>query len=132
MFLRYADILLIYAEARNELGTSLAGLTAEQALEQVRFCARGNKTFAEASVLPKIRGLGNGAMHQAIWLERRVELVFEFQRWPDLIRYEKVVPGYTTKLLRNTYGRTAFDYKKHSKFPIPKLKINSSQHDAWN
>ncbi|MBD1431269.1 RagB/SusD family nutrient uptake outer membrane protein [Sphingobacterium sp. DN00404] len=137
MFLRYADILLIYAEASNELGTSLSGLTAEQALEQVRFRARGNKTFAEAGVLPEINGLGKDAMRLAIWQERRVELAFEFQRWPDLVRYEKVVPGYMTNLLRNTYGKTAFDYEKHSKFPIPLLKINSSQgvliqHDAWN
>lgn len=136
MFLRYADILLIYAEASNELGTSLGGLTAEAALEQVRFRARGNKTFAEANVLPEITGLSKDTMREAIWHERRIELSFEFQRWHDLMRYEKVVPGYTTNLLKNVCGRSSFDYERNSKFPIPQNKLNSSQgillqHDIW-
>jgi hypothetical protein len=136
LFLRYADIVLIYAEATNELGTPLGGLTAEAALEQVRFRARGNQTFAQAGVLPEITGLGKEAMREAIWHERRIELSFEFQRWNDLIRYEKVVPGYMTNLLRNTYGRTNFDYARNGTYPIPQEKINSSQgillqNDAW-
>lgn len=135
MFLRYADVLLIYAEASNELGTSL-GLTAEAALEQIRFRARGNKTYSEAGVLPEIKGIGKEALRESIWHERRIELSFEFQRWHDLMRYEKVVPDYTTNLLKNVYGRMSFNYTKHSKFPIPQSKINSSQgileqHDAW-
>lgn len=137
MFLRYADILLIYAEASNELGTSLGGLTAEDALEQIRFRARGNQSYTSAGILPVITGLGKDALREVIWHERRIELAFEFQRWPDLIRYEKVVPNYTTNLLRNVYGRTSFNYTKHSQFPIPQSKIDSSQgilkqHDAWN
>lgn len=133
MFLRYADILLIYAEASNELGSSS---DAENALEQIRFRARGNKTFAEANVLPEIKGLSKDAMREIIWNERRIELSFEFQRWPDLMRYENVVSGYTTNLLKNVYGRSSFDYAKHSKYPIPQSKLDSSQdilqqHDAW-
>jgi len=137
MFLRYAEILLIYAEASNELGTALDGLTVEEALEQVRFRARGNKTFEEAGFLPKIAGLNKSATREAIWHERRIELAMEFQRWQDLMRYEKVVQGYTTNLFKNVYHRNSFDYGKHSKFPIPQSKISSSQnilkqHDAWN
>lgn len=133
MFLRYADILLIYAEASNELGNTAE---AEKTLEQVRFRARGNKSFAEANVLPELKGLSKEVMREAIWKERRVEMAFEFQRWPDLMRYEKVVPGYTTNLLKNIYARSSFDYARHSKYPIPQSKLDSSQdilqqHDVW-
>jgi hypothetical protein len=134
MFMRYADILLIYAEASNELGQASQALTT---LEQIRFRARGNKTFAQAGVLPQITTTDKAELRLKIWKERRIELALEGSRWFDLIRYNKVVPGYTETLLKSTYGRTNFDYKKNSKFPIPELRIISShgilkQNDAWN
>lgn len=131
-FLRFADILLVYAESANELGKTTE---AEDALEKVRFRARGNQTYAEAGVLPEKRGLGKDALREIIWNERRIELAFEGNRWFDLVRYEKVVPNYTTNLMHRK-GRTNFDYAKHSKFPIPTYYITSSegvltQNPAW-
>lgn len=122
-FLRFADILLVYAESANELGKTTE---AEDALEKVRFRARGNQTYAEAGVLPEKRGLGKDALREIIWNERRIELAFEGNRWFDLVRYEKVVPNYTTNLMHRK-GRTNFDYAKHSKFPIPTYYITSSE-----
>lgn len=83
----------------------------------------------------KKRGLGKDALREIIWNERRIELAFEGNRWFDLVRYEKVVPNYTTNLMHRK-GRTNFDYAKHSKFPIPTYYITSSegvltQNPAW-
>ncbi len=116
-FLRYAEILLIYAEAANEIGKTEEALNA---LEQVRSRARENK-----DVLPHISERNKDHLRELIWNERRIELAFEGRRWFDLMRYEKVVPGYSTNLLKGI-GRSNFVYDKYSKFPIPLLYITSS------
>jgi hypothetical protein len=122
-FLRFADVLLIYAEAANELGKTAE---AHAALEKLRFRARGNKTFDEAGVLPIIATSDKAALRELIWKERRIELSFEGNRWFDLVRYEKVVPGYTSAIMSNS-NKTNFTYKKSSKFPIPSMYITSSE-----
>ena len=121
-FLRYADVLLIYAEAANETGKNAEALTA---LEQLRFRARGNKTFAVAGVLPQITETNVALLRQLIWKERRIEMAIEGNRWFDLVRYEKVVPGYTTNIM-STLGRTGFNYIKNSKFPLPSTFVTNS------
>lgn len=117
-FMRYAEILLNYAEAANEIGKSAEAL---DALEQVRARARNSNS----SVLPKITETGKDKLREIIWKERRIELALEGHRWFDLVRYEKVVPNYTTNLLKSL-GRTNFEYNKYSKFPIPFLYITSA------
>ncbi|SFD49247.1 Starch-binding associating with outer membrane [Chitinophaga sp. CF118] len=124
MFMRYAEILLIYAEASNELGQSGNALTT---LEQIRYRARGNKTFADAGVLPEIITTDKADLREKIWHERHIELALEGHRWFDLVRYNKVVPGYTENLLKNVYQRANFNYNKFSRFPIPQNMITSSQ-----
>lgn len=123
-FLRYAEILLVASEAANELGDASKALGY---LEQVRYRARGNKSYAEAGVLPQIVVTGKDELRHIIWNERRIELAFEGHRWFDLIRYEKVEAEYTTNLLKNTLGRSNFNYEKYSKFPIPENRVSSSQ-----
>jgi hypothetical protein len=139
MFLRYADIVLIDAEASNELGNTGDAL---KYLEQIRYRARGNMTYAAtvaagmnggAGILPQIITTDKTALRLAIWNERRVELALEFNRWFDLVRYNKVAgptgsngTGYTENLLKNVYGRTGFNYAKFSRFPIPAVHITSS------
>jgi len=71
--LRYADVLLMKAEALNELGR-----TAEAAapLNEVRTRAG----------LGNVTGLTKDAFRAKVLNERRMELAFEGQRWFDLIR----------------------------------------------
>src|SRR5665648_112619 len=71
--LRYADVLLMKAEALNELG-----LTTEAAapLNEVRTRAG----------LENVTGLAKDAFREKVLNERRMELAFEGQRWFDLIR----------------------------------------------
>lgn len=72
--LRYADVLLMLAEAINEQG----GPTAEayDYLNQVR---------TRAGLAP-LSGLDQAAFREAVLKERRIELAFENHRWFDLKR----------------------------------------------
>jgi hypothetical protein len=74
--LRYADVLLMYAEAVNEGGGATAG-TKEAALNLVR----------QRAGLAPISGLALTAFRDSVRLERRRELVFEGHRWFDLSRW---------------------------------------------
>jgi hypothetical protein len=92
---RYADVLLMLAEASNEAGD---GATAEAALEQVRARARGGN----ASVLPHIAYTGQAQMRTAIKNERRWEFAMEGYRFYDLVRWGDAVStlgslGYTNR-----------------------------------
>jgi starch-binding outer membrane protein, SusD/RagB family len=78
--LRYADVLLMKAEALNELGkTSDAQLPATDANATL------NKVRARAGLL-NVTGLDQATLRDKILHERRMELAFEGQRWYDLIR----------------------------------------------
>ncbi|TAG18228.1 MAG: RagB/SusD family nutrient uptake outer membrane protein [Cytophagia bacterium] len=79
--LRYADLLLMYAEALNEVSGGNA--EAFNAINQVRRRARGS---AAATVLPDLAGLNQVDFRSAVARERRVELAFENHRWTDLVR----------------------------------------------
>lgn len=76
---RYADALLLLAEAQNELGNT-AG-----ALEYL------NKVRTRAG-LTAITETNSSALRDIIWHERRVELAFENHRWHDLVRTEQALP----------------------------------------
>ncbi|MGX5690878.1 RagB/SusD family nutrient uptake outer membrane protein [Arcticibacter tournemirensis] len=74
--LRFADVLLMYAEATNALGRDG---DARQALNRVRGRASVN--------LPAITSSGT-ALRDAIRRERRLELALEFQRLYDIRRWK--------------------------------------------
>lgn len=78
--LRYADVLLMLAEASNETGD---GATAEAMLEMVRARARGGNN----AVLPHIAFVSQSQMRTAIKNERRWEFAMEGYRFNDLVRW---------------------------------------------
>ena len=106
--MRYADVLLIAAEAANEDGNS--GLAATY-LEQVRKRARG----ANNSVLP-VRSGGQGIMRIYIKQERRIEFALEGERFYDLVRW-----GDASAVLGGRGYQT-----KHQYYPIPQTAIDQS------
>ena len=72
--MRYSDVLLMKAEALNELGqTSLA-------------IAPLNLVRGRAGLAAVTSGLSQSAFRDKVLHERRMELAFEGQRWFDLIR----------------------------------------------
>jgi len=78
--LRYADVLLLKAEALNELGR-----TAEAQLLATDDNATLNKVRSRAGLL-NVTGLSQNELREKILHERRMELAFEGQRWFDLVR----------------------------------------------
>ena len=76
--LRYADIILLYAEALNENNKT------PEALTQL------NLVRTRSNLLPKL-GLNQTDARTAIRHERRIELCFEGERWFDLIRWGNFV-----------------------------------------
>lgn len=71
--IRYADVLLMYAEALNENNKTDLALT------------NLNKIRARV-VMPAFTGLTKDQTRDKIYLERRYELAMEGQRWFDLVR----------------------------------------------
>ena len=108
--LRYADVLLMNAEANNELGNSAAALAS---LELVRARARAGN----ASILPKVTTTDQGTLRTAIYHERRVELGMEFDRYFDVIRQGRGVA---------VFGSRGFKAGKNEVWPIPQNEIDLS------
>ncbi len=108
--LRYADVLLMNAEANNELGNSGPALTA---LEMVRARARqGN-----AGILPQVTTTDQTALRTAIYHERRVELGMEFDRYFDVIRQGRAL---------QVFGPRGWKANKNEVWPIPQNEIDLS------
>jgi hypothetical protein len=108
--LRYADVLLMNAEANNELGNAAAALIP---LEMVRARARAGN----AAILPKITTTDQGALRTAIYNERHVELAMEFDRYFDVIRQ-----GRGTAV----FGSRGWKAGKNEVWPIPQNEIDLS------
>ena len=76
--MRYAEVLLIMAEALNEMGNTGE---AYQYINEVR----------QRAHLPELSGLGQDQFRDAVLLERKYELAYEFNRWFDLTRTGKLI-----------------------------------------
>lgn len=74
--MRYADVVLMFAEAYNKVNAPVDGNPAYSAVNSIR--ARAG--------LPALAGLTQDQLHTAILNERRLELCFEGHRWFDLVR----------------------------------------------
>ena len=81
--LRYSDVILMAAEAANEIGGTANAALAVNYLEMVRARARGTN-----AVLPKIEFSTQAQMRTAIQNDRRWELAFEGERFYDLVRWD--------------------------------------------
>jgi hypothetical protein len=102
--LRFADILLINAEAANELGNTAAAILN---INKVRTRANLGNTPASTQL----------ALRNAIWQERRVELAMENDRFPDLVRTGQAATVLASK---------GFKAGKNELFPIPLDAMNES------
>jgi len=104
--IRFADVLLMYAEAANELNQ----------IDKARDAV--NRVRQRPSVMmPKLTSVDTGTkqtLFDAIVKERQVELMFEFQRFMDLQRWGKAA----TVLAPLGYQA------KHALFPIPQLELD--------
>ncbi|MCX2473936.1 RagB/SusD family nutrient uptake outer membrane protein [Pedobacter sp. MC2016-05] len=108
--LRFADILLMNAEAANELGNPTQALTS---LNRVRRRARGSN----ANILPDVTTTDQTALRNAIWKERQVELAMENDRYFDVIRQGRAL---------QVFGPKGWKANKNEVWPIPQTEIDLS------
>lgn len=113
--LRYADVLLMAAEALNE--QSYGGTEALGYLNQVRSRAHA-KTYSYAD-LPN-----QEAFREAVAKERRLELAFENHRWFDLVRTGKALETVNANNGGSVLEVNAKQYQLL--FPIPLSEIDAS------
>lgn len=114
LYMRYAEVLLIKAEAANEIGKQ------EDALFSI------NQVRNRANLL-SLAPMSKEALREAIWKERRLELAMEHDRWFDLIRTNKAED------VMRALGKPFTD--KNKLFPIPNKQIAQTpdigQNPGW-
>ena len=115
--IRYADVLLMYAEASNEAAGPMA-----KAYDAV------NATRTRAQ-LPNLAGLSKDQFREAVWKERWYELCFENITWFDMVRLRKAF-NVTTKKFDDYVGHK-FSYgpvitERELLFPIPTSEIRNN------
>jgi hypothetical protein len=132
IYMRYAEVLLNYAEAQNEAVGPDASVY--NAVNQIRQRAGVNQPALPA-------GLSQGQMRDAIRKERQVELAFEEHRFYDVRRWKiadvtENIPARGISVIKNgdgtfTYssqvalGGRAFSTKNYW-LPIPREEIQAS------
>jgi hypothetical protein len=107
--IRYADVVLMHAEAAVELGNTTEAI---DKLEMVRARARGTNS----ALLPKITTTNITELRGKIHQERRIELAMEWERFYDLVRWNEAV-GFIPNFVAG----------KHELFPIPQTEIDKSE-----
>ena len=115
--IRYADVLLTYAEALNELngGPTQA---AYDAINMVRRRARAMGTPFEQpeSIYPDLANLSQAQFRDALLAEYASEFIGEgHYRW-DLLRHDRLISN------AKAFGATAAE-DKHKLFPIPAIQM---------
>lgn len=106
-YLRYAEVVLMKAEALNELGQTSEAIPL---LNQIRNRAGLGNTPA----------VSKAEVRTAIWKERRVEMAFEHDRFFDLVRTGQAVAAFAVD------GKT-FVAGKHELFPLPQAFITQAK-----
>ncbi len=113
VMLRYADVLLMYAEAQNELSGP------DQSVYDAMNAIRNRVAMPDVPA-----GLSQVEMRAKIRHERRVELAFEGLRYYDLKRWriaEEVLNNIDDGVLSYTFE------EKFYQWPLPQTEIDKSQ-----
>lgn len=124
--LRFADVLLIEAEALNESANPTAALVP---LNKVRKRARESYLYdstlgsntVPTGLLPDITTTSQVQLRDIIRRERRSELALEFGRFYDIIRYGS---AYATTALRDVPN---FSFTANKFFPIPNSEVSTNK-----
>ncbi len=119
ILIRLAEVLLTYAEARNELSGPDPSIFA--ALNEIR-------NRAGMPSIDQIRYASQSALREAIRRERRVELALEGHRYMDIRRWE-IAPEVMQNVydVRNTLAQARTWDNRLWLLPVPQREIDLSQ-----
>ncbi|SHM99306.1 Starch-binding associating with outer membrane [Cyclobacterium lianum] len=109
--LRYADVLLMYAEALNQTGNTGESL---EYLNQVR----------NRAGLDDLSGLSSQELAEALEQERRVEFFLEGHRWYDLVRTGRLLPVMNGYFQQNNMNFTVEEHNLVMPIPLREIDIN--------
>jgi hypothetical protein len=125
VYMRYAEVLLMKAEALNELNRPAEAI---DPLNAVRKRARESYLYdtdidgfgtIPDDLLPDIAASSQSNVRDAIRHERRVELGMEFHRYFDLARYGKIAA-------EDALGDEGFNYETNRYFLIPQSELDTN------
>lgn len=133
--LRYADVILMRAEALIELNRDLSEALelinsircrAKQSTELIQYASNAHIEKYDGSILSQ------ESLRKAVRWERRLEFAMEGSRFFDLVRWgiaDEVMNAYYTKeqTLRSYLQNAHFDKNKEEYIPIPQQQISYSQ-----
>ncbi len=149
--MRFAEVLLSYAEAKMEQGT-LNQVEVDLTINKLR-----DRVGMKRMVISELQANGMD-LRPEIRRERRVELAREGQRWNDIIRWKQgpllgqdvkgmkktlaVVPSHVSKFAEDEKGYIIvmsgrqFDESKHYLWPVPLTQFQRNpalgQNPGWN
>ena len=119
---RYADVLLMYAEAmleQNKMNQSVWDATIKK--------IRSRAGFTAASALNYPSTLSTDEMRELIHRERRIELVFEGLRYYDIVRWKE-----GTKYLNGVVNGAKFANNNSSYITLDSRKFNEGKDYLWS
>ena len=106
--MRYANVMLMKAEAMNELGRSNEAISLINEIRDVH------------GDMPAMTGTDQEAVRAQIEHERMIEFPLENYRWYDLRRWGKLATA------MQAAGRTNFKESEHSFYPTPLTELNAN------
>ncbi|WPP51799.1 RagB/SusD family nutrient uptake outer membrane protein [Catalinimonas niigatensis] len=119
--IRYADALLMYAEALNEIGQTPKALDVLNRVRERAFNST-DQNYANLSVED---------FRTAVWLERRLELAMEGHRWFDLVRTGRFIQrmkehaAYEASVAESNKVEIAQNIQDHMVLmPIPQREVD--------
>lgn len=126
---RYAEALLIYAEAQNEMGNTAEAIRAVNTIRARARKGAGTEARAEPADLPL--AMGRLQAREAIYMERNWELAHEGKRWFDQVRRDSLEPGYWKTTIVQHDPETAArgdvsEFRKRLPLPGNELRLNNS------
>ena len=106
--MRYANVLLMKAEALNELGKTAEAIPLINTVREVH------------GDMPPMQGSSQADVRKQIEHERMIEFPLENWRWYDLRRWGKL-----SEAMKKA-ARPGFQLDKHAFYPIPLTEINAN------
>lgn len=121
-FIRYADVLLMYAECLNELNQTAS---AYQYVDMVR--QRPSTNLRPLAVAYPEIGNNQSLFRKRLQMERSLELCFEAVRWNDLKRWGMLTSQEgINELKTRDIDFNNFVLGKHHRLPIPQIEVNNN------
>src|SRR5699024_12756202 len=120
---RYAEVLLIYAEAENEINGPTS--SAYEAINKIR----------KRAEIPALSGLSQTEFREAVWEEKWHELCYENKIWYDMGRIRKAYDRETKEFDDDVghtciYGPTLTE--RELLYPIPASEIRNNESITQN